>query len=154
MGQNTMLENMLLGKLLLAYIDGAGIFRMYSYSEGRGKVLLALPTVSLNTHNAEDKKEAGVGGRSQAQGTRQGLEDPGLQSAINLRAMETPGGLEDNTVNLLLFGEHPSSAGGRGWTECVQRRLLLFKGDITVPALGCRMRESPRYVERRSSANM
>lgn len=63
---------------------------MNSHSEGRGKALLALPTLSLNTHSAEDRKEAGVGGRSQGQGTRQGPEDPGLQSAVNLKSHAGP----------------------------------------------------------------
>lgn len=88
---------------------------MNSHSEGRGKALLALPTLSLNTHSAEDRKEAGVGGRSQGQGTRQGLEDPGLQSAVHLKSHGGPGGPKDRAVTPLPFGE----AGGRGWRECV-----------------------------------
>lgn len=80
-----MLGNMPLGKVLLARFDRAGIFGMNRHSEGRGKALLALPIVSFNVHNAEDKKEAGVGGRSQGQGTRQGLEDP-----VNLKSHGGP----------------------------------------------------------------
>lgn len=88
---------------------------MNSHSEGRGKALLALPTLSLNTHSAEDRKEAGVGGRSQGQGTRQGLEDPGCSQLSISRAMEAPGGPKDRAVTPLPFEE----AGGRGWRECV-----------------------------------